>query len=266
MTKMMKGGEASVKKYISFLLVVILLLSMMPMIGFAAEGKPEFYFELSIDGKDTKEVLPGDIITVTLFLKRTDANEDYMMYAMQDEIRYDSEFFRYVKGSELLSNGIQANDIGVLGGYREFYMNYVSYNGGYKWSPYSRVGSFQLEVIAESGISTITSEDFLVSYEDGSGSYKSEANELTVIVSTDCTVKFVTNGGSTIDSATVYYGEKIARPANPTREGKVFVGWYKDIQLTQPWDFDNDIVTGNMSLYAKWKDVSGGTLTPEAPL
>ena len=36
------------------------------------------------------------------------------------------------------------------------------------------------------------------------------------------------------------------------REGMHLEGWYKDINLTERWDFDTDKVTGNMTLYAKW--------------
>jgi len=32
------------------------------------------------------------------------------------------------------------------------------------------------------------------------------------------------------------------------------VGWFKDIHLTEEWNFETDTVTGNMTLYAKWAD------------
>ena len=242
------------KKIICFLLTLLFLLPVCSMTASAAAGDPEFTFELSIDGKDTVEVEPGDIITVTLYLLRSDAQEPYTMYAMQDEIRYDTNFFELVEGSELLGNGIQSTDIGLVDEHREFYMNYLSFSGGVQWEPKTRVGSFQLRVIGESGVTTITNEDFLVSLKDGSGSYKCDANVLTVILSTDCTVKFETNGGTPIDPVQAIYGETIARPADPIREGKVLAGWFKDIHLTEEWNFETDTVKGNMTLYAKWAD------------
>jgi len=39
---------------------------------------------------------------------------------------------------------------------------------------------------------------------------------------------------------------------NPIREGYIFAGWYKDIHLTEEWNFEEDIVQSNISLYAKW--------------
>lgn len=240
------------KRTICFLLTLLFLLPVVSLTAAAAE--PEFYYELTVDGKDTVEVDPGDLITVTLHLLRTDAQEPYTMYAMQDEIRYDSNFLELVEGSELLSSGIQSTDIGLVDHHREFYMNYLSFSGGVQWEPKTRIGSFQLKVTGESGVTTITNEDFLVSLKDGSGSYPCEANKLTVILTTDCTVKFETNGGTPIEPVTAIYGEKLARPEDPVREGKRLVGWFKDIHLSEEWDFDTDTVTGSMTLYAKWED------------
>ena len=69
-----------------------------------------------------------------------------------------------------------------------------------------------------------------------------------------CTVTFDTQGGEpSIDTQTVYYGEKVAKPDDPAREGHVFLGWFTDEDCTTEWDFENDVVTGNMTLYAKWE-------------
>lgn len=242
------------KKTICFLLALFLLLPVFGLQASAAAGDPEFHYELTVDGKDTVEVDPGDIITVTLHLLRTDVQEPYTMYAMQDEIRYDSNFLELVEGSALLSSGIQSTDIGLVDHHREFYMNFLSFSGGVQWEPKTRVGSFQLKVTGESGVTTITNEDFLVSLKDGSGSYPCDANKLTIILSTECTIKFETNGGTPIDPVTAIYGEKLARPEDPIREGKRLVGWYRDIHLSQEWDFDSDTVSGSMTLYAKWED------------
>ena len=203
---------------------------------------------------ETKEAEPGDIVTVTLYLQRMDSDEPYTMYGMQSEIRYDSNFFELVEDGANLSDKIQSTDIGRPGEFREFYMNFVSLSGGVEWQARTRIGSFQLRVIGTDGVATITNEDFLVSLPDGSGSYECESNELTVILTSDCTVKFETNGGTPIDPITAIYGETISRPEDPTRDGKHLVGWYKDIHLTQEWNFEYDTVKGSMTLYAKWAD------------
>jgi uncharacterized repeat protein (TIGR02543 family) len=74
------------------------------------------------------------------------------------------------------------------------------------------------------------------------------------------TVSFVTNSGSAQpipDTQTVAEGEKAFQPATMTRqpEGQwTFMGWFKDADFTVAWNFDSDIVNGNITLYAKWAD------------
>ena len=70
----------------------------------------------------------------------------------------------------------------------------------------------------------------------------------------DCTVTFDPNGGTLTGDATSSEQQNapIAQPADPTRTGHTFTGWYKDLACTQPWDF-RDWVTGNMTLYAGWR-------------
>ena len=242
------------KKIYAALLVMTLwwLLPLTCMTTMAANDDMTFSFDLMVDGKDTKEVQTGDIITVVLRLKRTDASEAYQMYAMQDEIRYDSTFLELVEGSAVLGNGIASTDIAMVDQYREFYMNYLSMSGGERWNADTLVGSVQFKVIGASGVTKITNQDYLVSVKDGSDSYTCDANEVTVVISTDCTVSFKTNGGSEIADQTVIFGEKITRPNDPIREGYGFEGWYSDIHLQDEWDFEKDTIQGNMSLYAKW--------------
>jgi len=211
-----------------------------------------FSYELTVDGKDTKEVEAGDVITVVLKLRRTDEAEEYTMNAMQAEIRYDSTFLELVDGSALLGQGIASTDVALVDHYREFYMNFLSIGGGEKWEENELVGSFQLKVIGDKGVTKVTCEDYLVSLPDGSGSYECEANDIMVILSTDCVVSFQTNGGGEIADQIVQFGEKILQPENPVREGYELEGWYTDIHLTDLWDFEEDKVEGNMSLYAKW--------------
>ncbi len=247
-------------------IAVIMLVSILSTSVYAesADAAQSYEYELSADGQTERYANAGDIITVALYLNRTDANEDYTMYAMQNEISYDGNFFEYIEGSELLAGGVRTTEIAAEGSYREVYMNFLSLNGGEEWKARKLIGSFQLRVISDTGVSKITNKDYLVATQDGSGSYACEANEITVIVSTDCEVRFETNGGTGADNAVAVYGEKLARPEDPTRTGKTFVGWYKDIACTEPWDFDKDTVSGNITLYAKWADAPATEVDPPA--
>ena len=56
-------------------------------------------------------------------------------------------------------------------------------------------------------------------------------------------------------------GHKIEAPSPaPTDADYRFGGWYKENTLANEWDFDNDVVTDNITLYAKWVDKSDATL------
>lgn len=218
----------------------------------AEDDSMSFLFSLTANGKDTVEVETGDIITVVFQLDRTDANEQYMMYAMQNEIRYDSNFFELVEDSTILNREIMSTDIAMVDQYREFYMNYLSMGGGEMRNPSVVIGSIQLKVIAKSGITQVINQDYLVSRKNGIGSYTCTAKDLTVVLSTECTVTFESNGGTKVPDQIAQWGEKLDVPEDPVRERFTFDGWYKDIHLTEKWDFENDVVHGNMRLYAKW--------------
>jgi len=69
------------------------------------------------------------------------------------------------------------------------------------------------------------------------------------------TVSFNTNGGSAVKAATVKANTKVAKPANPTKSGYKFTGWYLDKDCTEPWDFNTNIVRRNTTLYAGWEKV-----------
>ena len=66
------------------------------------------------------------------------------------------------------------------------------------------------------------------------------------------TVAFDTRGGSTVPSAMTAQNKTMVAPANPERSGYTFAGWYKDVDCTQAWVFSKDVVTGDMTLHAKW--------------
>ena len=67
------------------------------------------------------------------------------------------------------------------------------------------------------------------------------------------TVSFAANGGSPApQNQTVSHGGKATEPAAITKAGYDFGGWYKEVTLNNQWDFDNDTVTANITLYANW--------------
>lgn len=249
------------KRLFCIIMTFMMLFGAFAMTVSADETDPKFSYKLTVDGKEVKNVSQGDIINVVLQLNRTDAAEDYTMDSTQAEIRFDGEFFELVPESWFLSSGIK-NGLrkDADGRHYEFYMNYVHMiPGGVIWKPETRIGTFQLKVKASTGVSVITNEDALVSKKgvdaDGKGNYECDVNYITVKISDECAIKFHTGEDATqVPDILVKYGEKLPWIDPPKREGYYFAGWYKDISCTIPWDFENDVVEKNCTLYAKWSE------------
>ena len=74
-------------------------------------------------------------------------------------------------------------------------------------------------------------------------------------------VSFDSQGGSKVDPCDAVYGYPVSAPADPTYEGLRFDGWYKEATCETKWDFENDAVTANTTLYAKWVAPSGDPQT-----
>ena len=75
------------------------------------------------------------------------------------------------------------------------------------------------------------------------------------------TVTFQTNGGSAVSDQIVTEGNTPVRPADPTRDGYTFDGWFTDSGLAIAFDFSKP-VTGNNTVYARWKPISVQPVTP----
>lgn len=241
------------KRFFCSLLALLMLITTLAVPAFAVDESRKFEFSLSVDGKTEKYVSTGDVISVTFTLKRTDADEEYAMYAMQNEILYDSTFFELVEGSAMVSNGIRTTDIAMRDNDRAFYMNFTSFDkNGEKWKAETAVGTFQLRVIGTAGSSVIRSSENIVSVPGGTDQYAATAQDVTITVSDSCLIRFETNGGSDVPDQFVALGGKIQKPDDPTKDGFVLEGWYSDLDLQHKWDFSRDTVSGNMTLYAKW--------------
>lgn len=68
------------------------------------------------------------------------------------------------------------------------------------------------------------------------------------------TVTYNANGHGTAPSPTagVTPGATISEPSEPSAGCWTFGGWYKERACTNAWNFGEDEVTGNITLYAKW--------------
>lgn len=57
-----------------------------------------------------------------------------------------------------------------------------------------------------------------------------------------------------MDDVTAVLGEKLQKPEDPVRESYYLEAWCTDMDLNNAWDFSEDTVKGNMTLYAKWAE------------
>ncbi|MBE5737971.1 MAG: hypothetical protein E7348_06170 [Clostridiales bacterium] len=73
-------------------------------------------------------------------------------------------------------------------------------------------------------------------------------------VSNEFTVTFVTDCDDVIANQTITSGGKVTKPKDPVKISAntdyIFDGWYNGDKL---WDFENDVVEGDITLVAHWK-------------
>lgn len=67
------------------------------------------------------------------------------------------------------------------------------------------------------------------------------------------TVSFDTDGGTAIEDQSVRSGGLATKPADPTKTGETFKGWYKEDTFTTAFDFDADTISADTTIYAKFE-------------
>ena len=69
------------------------------------------------------------------------------------------------------------------------------------------------------------------------------------------TIRFNTNGGTSVKSIKIKKGEAITLPDSPTKEGYIFDGWYLDSSCVEALE-EGYLVKKSITLYAKWKEAT----------
>ena len=102
-----------------------------------------------------------------------------------------------------------------------------------------------------------SSEPISESKEETSEESNSESISQESVAPVYWQVTFDTDGGTEIDGITVEQGQKIPRPEDPKKSSKdgeyEFVCW---LYQGEEWDFDNDVVTSDVTLVAEWEVVA----------
>lgn len=65
-------------------------------------------------------------------------------------------------------------------------------------------------------------------------------------------ITFESNGGSYVEPMFFAANTTAQKPSDPARPGFAFGGWFKDVDLTKPADFDQ--ITAATTVYAKWTE------------
>ena len=110
-------------------------------------------------------------------------------------------------------------------------------------------------------------EVVLSAREDGTYSIPAQSKRTDLYVKgieRQYTVSFESNGGSAVEPQKVFGGEYASEPEAPTRNGYSFEGWFGDAACETPWDFENNAISADVVLYAKWKAIphaGGGSST-----
>jgi uncharacterized repeat protein (TIGR02543 family)/LPXTG-motif cell wall-anchored protein len=66
------------------------------------------------------------------------------------------------------------------------------------------------------------------------------------------TVGFDSTGGSSVPDQIIADGDPVTEPADPTRSGYTFDGWFTAASGGTAWDFATGTITGDTTLYAQW--------------
>ena len=93
-------------------------------------------------------------------------------------------------------------------------------------------------------------------YTSADGKWASEDEQLKLyaqyLINT-YTVEFDNQGhGTKPNNQIINHGGKVNNPGNLTANGFIFGGWYKESGCTNAWNFETDVVTSNITIYAKW--------------
>ncbi|MDO4554559.1 MAG: InlB B-repeat-containing protein, partial [Lachnospiraceae bacterium] len=95
-------------------------------------------------------------------------------------------------------------------------------------------------------------------YVKGYGAYGTyhNGNPISMSVSLDrsfqLTYDLQNHGLAPIAADTVNNGDKVAAPDAPEDKAYEFGGWYQDASCENAWDFENNRITKDITLYAKW--------------
>jgi len=144
----------------------------------------------------------------------------------------------------------------------------------YSVSVANNVSSVTINATANHGAATVSGTgtkslsvgsnpfDVVVTAEDGT--IKTYTVTITRATVTYYTITFDADGGDpTPEPQNVEAGGLVAEPAEPAKEGFSFEGWYHG---EVEWNFPSDVVTGNITLVARWENLTAIEALSSSPV
>jgi|694.fasta_scaffold109264_1 uncharacterized repeat protein (TIGR02543 family) len=113
------------------------------------------------------------------------------------------------------------------------------------------ISAFGFITFSSSTSSSSSTASSVVSSSSSSSSTPSSSSSSSIPIA-NITITFNTNGGTAITTITAQPGSAINAPANPTRSGYTFAGWFSDEALSNAYTFPATMPSENITLYAKW--------------
>ncbi len=157
--------------------ITITLILMITLSSFVFATEETLTFDLSSGGKNAITVESGSTVTVTFTVSNHKDIEEYNLNSIQNEIKYDESFFKFVSNSLRLTNSTTKGGLKEKFAGKRIYMN--DEESTYKKEQV--VGTFSLKVVARSGSGKVESTETLAYNEDGSA-YTINCTDLTVTI------------------------------------------------------------------------------------
>ena len=115
---------------------------------------------------------------------------------------------------------------------------------------YVNFGGFSSDYKTAAEFTTPTTKEGYLTYKKDTATVW--VKDTTPVAPANYTVTFKPNNGTADSVQSVSAGGTAAAPADPTKTGHVFGGWYADAACTGPKYNFSTPVTANITLYAKW--------------
>ena len=96
-----------------------------------------------------------------------------------------------------------------------------------------------------------TLEDGVLKLTYNGGTYR-------LVLRTYYTVSFDVDGGSAVESQKVLNGDTAAKPADSSKDGYAFIGWYTDKEYKNAFAFDTTVISGDTTVYARFEEHAAG--------